>query len=146
MNVCYQQWIGKTCRTVMVKKCLNKKPCTKFHVFFVVNEHNVNTRNKNILLKMLKVKLEFTKVLFYFMGAKSLPKAIMERDNNFEREVKLFLSDLPPYCSFHLYKILLPSFLMFSTKLVLDCLVMLLFIFPFHLEKFLLLLFLTFLT
>ena len=58
--------------------------------FFVVNEHNVNTRNKNILLKMLKVKLEFTKILFYFMGAKSLPKAIMERDNNFEREVKLF--------------------------------------------------------
>ena len=28
------------------------------HDYFVINEHNINTRNKNILLKMPKMKLE----------------------------------------------------------------------------------------
>ena len=78
---------------LLVKKCLDKKLCTNFHEYFMVNEHNINTRNNNILLKMPKVKLEFAKNGFYFMGAKlfnSLPKTIREKDTTFKKEVKLF--------------------------------------------------------
>ena len=38
-------------------------------MFFVVNEHDINMRNKNIQLKMSKLKFESVKNSFYFLGA-----------------------------------------------------------------------------
>ena len=37
-------------------------------MFLVVNEHDVNMRNKNILHKMSKLKFESVKNSFYFLG------------------------------------------------------------------------------
>ncbi len=78
---------------LLVRKCLNKKLCTNFHDYFVINEHNARTRNRNILLRIPKVKLEFAKNGFFFMGARlynSLPRAIRESTDDFEKKVNLF--------------------------------------------------------
>ena len=37
-------------------------------MFLVVNEHDINMRNKNILHKMSKLKFESVKNSFYFLG------------------------------------------------------------------------------
>ena len=78
---------------LLVRKCLNGKVCTNFHDYFIINEHNARTRNRNILLRIPKVKLEFAKNGFFFMGARlynSLPKAIRESGDDFENKVNIF--------------------------------------------------------
>ena len=64
---------------LLVRKCINGNVCTNFHSYFMIKEHDVRTRNRNILLQIPKVKLEFAKSSFVFMGARfynSLPKGI----------------------------------------------------------------------
>ena len=61
--------------------------------YFMINEHNVRTRNRNILTQIPKVKLEFAKNGFFFMGARlynSLPKDIRESADDFENKVNSF--------------------------------------------------------
>ena len=64
----FETEIKKCC--LQVKKCLDKNTCSPFKTYFQVNEHSMNTRNRNLLLKLPKVKLEFGKCSFKFMGAK----------------------------------------------------------------------------
>ena len=52
-------------------------------------------RNRNILLQIPKVKLDFTKNGLVFMGARlynSLPKDIRESANDFENKVNSYFS------------------------------------------------------
>ena len=78
---------------LLVRKCLNGKVCEHFRDYFKIHEHRMNTRNNNILMQIPKVKLEFAKNSFFFLGAKlynSLPKEIREINDGFKNKVKLF--------------------------------------------------------
>jgi hypothetical protein len=80
---------------ILVNKCLNEDVCSNFHNYFHLNTHSKNTRNNNILVKVPKVKLEFARNGFFFMGAKlynALPKHVRESKNDiggFKNKVKL---------------------------------------------------------
>ena len=79
----------------LVRKCLNGNVCTNFQDCFMINEHNVRTRNRKILLHIPKVKLEFAKNGFFFMGARlynSLPKDIRGNVDDFEDKVNSYFS------------------------------------------------------
>ena len=78
---------------LLVRKCLNGKVCSDFKDYFKINEHNLGTRDRNILLQIPKVKLEIAKNGFFFMGAKlynSLPIDIREITYGFENKVNSF--------------------------------------------------------
>ena len=67
--------------------------CANFPDYFMINEHNMRTRNRNILLQIHKVKLEFARNGFFFMGARLynlLPKDIRESADDFENKVNSF--------------------------------------------------------
>ena len=53
---------------MIVKQCLTDKVCSNFEKYFTINEHSMNTRNKNKLVK-LPLDLEFGKKSFKFLGA-----------------------------------------------------------------------------
>ena len=80
--------------------------CENFNDYFAINYHVKNTRNRNKLLKLPWVKLEFAKRSFKYMGAilyNDLPRNIRtcENDQNFRelfndyvfKTFKLFLCD-----------------------------------------------------
>ena len=78
---------------LLVRKCLNATVCSNFEDYFMINEQNVRTRNRNILIQIPKVKLEFAKNGCFFMGARlynSLPKDIRESADDFENKVNSF--------------------------------------------------------
>ena len=50
----------------MVKKCIKENVCEKFTDYFETNDHNKSRRNKSLLLKVPKVKLEFANRRFIF--------------------------------------------------------------------------------
>ena len=80
---------------LLVRKCLNGTVCTNFHNYFMINEHDVRTRYRNVLSQIPKVKLEFAKNGFFFMGARlynSLPKDIRKNADDFEKKVNLYFS------------------------------------------------------
>ena len=64
----------KACKTV--KKCLNNLVCENFKDYFEINKHDKCTRNKNKLIKLPKIRLEYGRKSFYYTGSKlynSLP-------------------------------------------------------------------------
>ena len=63
---------------VFVKKCLMKSTCKSFANYFVINNHTANTRNRNQLLILPKVRLEYGKQAFKFMGAKTYNELPLE--------------------------------------------------------------------
>ena len=65
----------------VVKKCLDGKLCKQFEKYFEINEHSKRTRNRNKLLKLPNIKLEFGRKSFRFQGARifnNLPLEIRE--------------------------------------------------------------------
>ena len=79
----------KSCK--MVKKCLGGKLCSNFNGYFEINKHEKNTRNRNFLLKLPKIKLEFGKKSFSYQGAKiynDLPLEIRSSERNFDTLLK----------------------------------------------------------
>ena len=54
----------------IVRKCLDNRMCTNFDNYFEIKTGGINTRNNNLFLKLPKVKLEFAKQSFYYLGAK----------------------------------------------------------------------------
>jgi len=72
-----------------VKKCLDKGTSSNFHEYFTINAHKISTRNQNTLLKIPKVKLEFTKSGFFFQGVKlfnPLPVEIRKSGDKFDKK------------------------------------------------------------
>ena len=72
--------IKKKC-CVVVRQCLNGESCNPFNDYFEINNHTIRTRNQSLLLVLPKVRLEFGKRSFRFMGAKlfnDLPKSVRE--------------------------------------------------------------------
>ena len=63
--------------------------CTNFD--FEIKTGGINTRNNNLFLKLPKVKLEFVKQSFYYLGAKiynDLPIEI-RREGDYDQFLKL---------------------------------------------------------
>ena len=52
----------------MLRKCIKENSCELFTDYLEVNVHHKSTRNKNMLLKVPKIRLEFPKQGFYFQG------------------------------------------------------------------------------
>ena len=53
-----------------MRKCTDKVACSPLKNYFELNNHNMRTRNQEILVKLPKLKLEFGKKPFFFSGAK----------------------------------------------------------------------------
>ena len=80
-----------------VKKCLSVGVCPSFRNYFQKLEHKVSTRNNGKLLKIPKVKLEFARSGFFFMGARIfnfLPKEVRASvADDFPNKVKTHFLD-----------------------------------------------------
>ena len=55
---------------LVVKQCLDGYTCDNFNGYFKLNEHSMRTRNSNKLVKLPKIRLEFGKKSFKFLGSK----------------------------------------------------------------------------
>jgi len=74
----------KACK--MVRKCLNGETCCNLNDYFSLNLHEMSTRNKNSLLKLPKINLEFGRKSFKYQGAKlynDLPLTIRNSKTKF---------------------------------------------------------------
>ena len=82
--------IKKRAINMVYKVLINDNACGNFNDYLAINYHVKNTRNRNKLLKLPRVKLEFAKQSFKYMGAISyndLPLNIYacENDQNFRK-------------------------------------------------------------
>ena len=68
----------KKCAVLRVEKCLSVGVCLSFRDYFQKLEYKVSTRNNGKLLKIPKVKLEFARSGFFFMGARIFNSLPME--------------------------------------------------------------------
>ena len=76
--------LNKIHALVLVQKCLRGSICTNFKNYFEITNHVKNTRNSGYLLKLPKLKLEFSRSSFYYMGAtlfNELPHSIRMVDD-----------------------------------------------------------------
>ena len=68
----------------MVYKCLHDETCDSLKGYFVVNQHDLGTRNQNLLVKLPKIKLELGRQTFKYYGAKlynELPINLRREEN-----------------------------------------------------------------
>ena len=56
---------------LLVRKCLDGDICVNFNDYFAINQHRMNTRNKNILVKTPKVKSRICKKLVFISWVQS---------------------------------------------------------------------------
>ena len=61
--------IKKRAINMVYEVLMNDNVCANFNDYFAINYHVKNTRNRKKLLKLPRVKLEFSKRLFKYMGA-----------------------------------------------------------------------------
>ena len=69
---------------MLVQECLRGDTCRNFKNYFEIAKHTKNTRNSGFLLKLPKLKLEFSRSSFYYMGAtlfNGLPRSIRMIDD-----------------------------------------------------------------
>jgi len=84
----------------LVRKCMEGKVCENFVDYFQINEHNKNTRNKNILLTVPKIRLELARSGFFSMGAKLynlLPREIRQSESGFDNKLTNFSFDFSTF-------------------------------------------------
>eukprot|EP00794_Sanderia_malayensis_P014738 gene14738-16273_t len=55
----------------LVRKCIDKDICDTFQGYFQINDHKMQTRNNQCLVKLPKIKTEYARKSFRFMGAKT---------------------------------------------------------------------------
>ena len=58
----------KACQ--VVRKCMDGNVCSNFINYFVKHEHNVGIRNNGYQLELPKIRLEYNRESFYYIGAK----------------------------------------------------------------------------
>ena len=71
----------------LVRKCLDRDICGHFQNYFTLIEHDKETRNKNFTLRLPKIKKEYARKSFLYMGAKvsnELPLDIRQTKTNKE--------------------------------------------------------------
>ena len=68
----------------LVRKCIDGNVCKNFENYFVQLQNNRVTRNKGHLLKLPKIRLEYSRSSFSYMGAKHynvLPLCIKSQES-----------------------------------------------------------------
>ena len=83
---------NKTRACKLVRKCLDKETCEQLQNHFMLQEHEKLTRNDNCTLKLPRIKTEYARKSFMFMGAKvynELPLELGNIENNKEIEKQL---------------------------------------------------------
>ena len=73
---------------MLVKQCLDNSVCSNFKDYFQIASHTKSTRNSGFLLKLPKLRLEYMRSSFCYMGAKffnDLPCSIRKIE-----DIKLF--------------------------------------------------------
>ena len=71
----------------LVHHCIKRNTCSNFSNYFELTSHGKLTRNNGYIVKLPKLKLEYARGSFYYMGDKlynELPREIRSTDN-FER-------------------------------------------------------------
>ena len=69
----------------IVRKCLVKEISSLFHNYFTIINHEKKTRNNDCLLRLPKIRTEYARKSFFFMGAKvynDLPAEIRKTENH----------------------------------------------------------------
>ena len=69
----------------IVRKCLVKGISSLFHNYFTIINHEKKTRNNDCLLRLPKIRTEYARKSFFFMGAKvynDLPAEIRKTENH----------------------------------------------------------------
>ena len=61
----------RTC--LLVRKCIDKDIYPIFHNYFTVLNHEKGTRNNEFILRLPKIRTEYVRKSFSFMGAKMDP-------------------------------------------------------------------------
>ena len=84
---------NKTRACKLVRKCLAKETCEQMQKHFTLQEHEKRTRNNNYTLRLPRIKTEYARKSFMFMGAKvynDLPLELRKIENNkeFEKQLK----------------------------------------------------------
>jgi len=97
VSICQMESRMKKKACLVVKQCLVSDMCNNFKNYFELNEHSMRTRNCCKLLKLPKVRLEFGKKSFKFMGSKlfnNLPLSIRdcESSTHFRAELNAHFS------------------------------------------------------
>ena len=62
--------INKMRACQFVRQAVEKPTCENFHEYFQVRNHKINTRNNSYMVELPKMKTEFGKKSFMYMGAK----------------------------------------------------------------------------
>ena len=84
---------NKTRACKLVRKCLDKETCEQLQNHFTLQEHERQTRNNTYTLKLPRIKTEYARKSFLFMGAKvynELPLELRKIENyeEFEKQLK----------------------------------------------------------
>ena len=83
---------NKTRACKLVWKCLDKETCEQLQNHFTLQEHGRQTRNNNYALKLPRIKTEYARKSFMFMGANvynELPLELRKIENYMEFEKQL---------------------------------------------------------
>ena len=83
--------IKKNC-CVLVRKCIDCELCVNFNDYFVLMNHNHNTRNAKSLLRLPAIHTEYGRRSFKFMASKyynDLPRDIVSNDNFNSFKIKI---------------------------------------------------------
>ena len=76
----------------LVRKCLVKDICVHFQNYFTLIEHEKETRNNNCTLRLPRIKKEYARKSFLYMGAKvynELPLEVRRTETHKEYVEKL---------------------------------------------------------
>ena len=89
----YAITVIKSCE--FVRNCLDENTCRNFQYYFDKAEHGKFTRNCKYMVKLPKIKLEYCRNSFFYMGAKlynELPLTVrkMEKLDEFKKHLKEF--------------------------------------------------------
>ena len=80
---------------IVVKSCLNNEFIEPLNQYFELSNHGKNTRNNEKMIRLPRIRTEYARKAFYYIGAKlfnSLPLKARSLQNTCE--FKNFVSDL----------------------------------------------------
>ena len=85
--------VTKSC--ALVRRCLDVNVCSNFINYFEMLQHSKSTRNCGYLLRLPKIRLEYCRGSFYYMGAKlynELPITIRKTESydEFKEQLKAY--------------------------------------------------------
>ena len=96
----------RTCQ--LVRQCIDGNICSNFKNYFEMQTYDKATRNRGYQLKVPKIRLEYSRGSFYFIGAKlynSLPLNIRKTEcySSFDRLLTEYFQQVLTFIDLHVY-------------------------------------------